>query len=128
MRLRPYRLLTVGFAAVLATAGLVPFAPSAGAASNGCAAPGGISMFPNTPAGQSNLQVACTLTTATASSSSFYNTEDFPQAVWHVGAGRIVTGSTTSGSKVITLSAGTFTSADINHGISGYSASTPLNV
>jgi len=108
-------------------AGLIPFALPAGAANN-CAAPGGISQFPNSPGGQSNLQVSCVLTNATAGSSAFYNTEDFTQAVWHVGAGRIVTGNTTSGSKTITLTAGTFTSADINHGISGYSASTPLNL
>jgi hypothetical protein len=131
MRLRPHPIVSVGFAVVLATAAFIPFAPAAGAANN-CSSPGGISQFPNTPAGQSNLQVSCVLTTATAGTSQFYNTEDFPQAVWHVGAGRIVTGSTTCPStpcsKTITLTAGTFTSADLNHGISGYSASTPLDV
>jgi hypothetical protein len=127
MRLRPHPIVTVGFSVVLATAGIVSFAPPAGAANN-CASPGGVSQFPNTPAGQSALQVSCILTNATAGSSAFYKTEDFPQAVWHTGAGRIVTGSTTSGSKTVTLSAGAFTSADINHGISGYSQSTPLNL
>lgn len=127
MRLRHYPIVTVGFSVVLATAGLISFAAPAGAANN-CAAPGGVSQFPNTPAGQSNMQVSCVLTNATAGSSAFYNTEDFPQAVWHFGAGRIVTGNTTSGSKTITLTAGSFTSADINHGISGYSASTPLDL
>ncbi|MDQ1495132.1 MAG: hypothetical protein QOG69_1615, partial [Actinomycetota bacterium] len=85
-------------------------------------------MFPNSPAGQSTLKVSCILTNATAGSSAFYKTEDSSQAVWHVGAGRIVTGNTTSGSKTITLTAGVVTSADINHGISGYSATAPLDL
>lgn len=102
-------------------------ASPAGAIVNGCAAPGGISQFPNAPGGQSNLKVACTTTTATGSTSQFYKTEDFPQAVWHVGAGRVVTGNATSGNATITLTAGTLTAADVNHTISGYSASTPLN-
>jgi hypothetical protein len=128
MRRGHHPFATVGFAVVIAATAFIAFAPAAGAVTNNCASPGGVSEFPNTPAGQSNLQVSCVLTTTTGASSQFYNTEDFPQAVWHVGAGRIVTGSTTSGSKTITLSAGAFTAADINHGISGYSASTPLDL
>jgi hypothetical protein len=113
-------------AAALAVASVAMAAP-AGAVTNSCAAPGGISMFPNVPAGQSNLQVSCTLTTATSFANQFYKVEDFPQAVWHAGAGRQVTGSTTSGSPNITLTAGHFSASDVNHPISGFSASASLN-
>src|SRR5437016_2582801 len=119
----------IGFVFVAAALAVASFtiASPAGAIVNGCAAPGGISQFPNAPGGQSNLKVACTTTTATGGSSQFYKTEDFPQAVWHVGAGRVVTGNATNASATITLTSGALTTADINHTISGYSASTPLN-
>jgi len=94
---------------------------------NGCAAPCGISQFPNTPAGQSNLKVSCTQTTTTASTSQFYKVEDFPQAQWHFGAGRQVTGNTTSGSATITLTVGHFSANDVNHPISGFGSSASLN-
>ncbi|MDP9335056.1 MAG: hypothetical protein M3Q30_17340 [Actinomycetota bacterium] len=113
-------------AAALALASVIVASP-AGAVVNGCAAPGGISMFPNAPGGQSNLKVSCILTTASAFTSQTYKVEDFPQAVWHVGAGHPVTGSTTSGSPNIVLTAGHFSAKDVNHGISGFSASTSLN-
>ena len=93
-------------------------------------------MFPVVPGGQSTLQVACTLTTTTATSNSFLNFEDYPQALWHFGAGRVVTGKTTNGSTTITLVPGSDTfdcnptctmGHDINHPISGYQASKPLD-
>jgi hypothetical protein len=121
------RKVPIGLVAAALAAASVIGAGAAGAVSNACASPGGISMFPNTPAGQSSLQVSCTLTTATAAANSFYKTEDFPQAVWHFGAGRQVTGSTTSGSPNITLTVGHFSATDVNHGVSGFAASTSLN-
>jgi len=113
---------------MLAVASFMIASP-AGAVANSCATAGsqGIAMYPNTPAGQSNLKVSCTLTTPTAFGSQFYKTEDFPQAQWHLGAGRIVTGNTTSGSATITLTAGHFSAADVNHPISGFGSSVSLN-
>jgi len=67
------------------------------------------------------------LTTATGFASHFYKTEDFPQAVWHFGAGRQVTGNTTSGSPNIVLTAGHLAATDVNHPISGFASSTSLN-
>lgn len=115
-------------AAALALASLIVANP-AGAVVDSCATAGsgGISMFPNSPGGQSNLKVSCTLTTATGFSSHFYKTEDFPQAVWHFGGGRQVTGSTTSGSPNIVLTVGHLASTDLNHPISGFASSVSLN-
>src|SRR4051812_36446667 len=114
--MRHKKILFLLVAAVLAVASFA-IANPAGAVANSCATAGsgGISMFPNTPGGQSNLKVSCTLTTATAFASHFYKTEDFPQAQWHFGAGRIVTGQTTSGSPNIVLTAGHFSNNDVNH-------------
>jgi len=135
MRVRARSFLIVASAVMLAMAALVPFASPAGALTDNCSSPGGISEFPDAPAAQSSLSVACVLTTATSSASGFYNTEDFGQAQWHFGAGKRVSGTTTSGSKVIKLTAGHFDctpscakSHDINHGISGYAASKPLDL
>src|SRR5205814_746918 len=52
-------------AAALAVTSVILASP-AGAVVDSCATAGsgGISMFPNTPSGQSNLKVSCTLTTA----------------------------------------------------------------
>src|SRR5438552_11456968 len=115
-------------AAALALASLIVASP-AGAVVDSCATAGsgGISMFPNTPGGQSNLKVSCTLTTADAFSSKFYKSEDFPQAVWHFGGGRQVTGTTTSGSPNIVLTAGHLASTDVDHPISGLASSASLN-
>jgi hypothetical protein len=115
-------------AAALAVTSVILASP-AGAVVDSCATAGsgGISMFPNTPAGQSNLKVSCTLTTADGFASHFYKTEDFPQAVWHFGGGRQVTGNTTSGSPNIVLTAGHFASTDVNHPISGFASSASLN-
>ncbi len=114
-------------AAALAVATIALAAPAGAAVSNACASPGGISQFPNAPAGQSTLQVSCTFTTATAIANPFFKVEDSPQAAWHFGAGRQVTGNTTSGSTTITLTAGSVFATDVNHGISGFSASVSLN-
>lgn len=124
----PRQRLVIGLvAAALAVATTIGFASPAGAVTNSCASPGGISQFPNAPAGQSTLQVSCTFTNATATANAFEKVEDSPQAVWHFGAGRQVTGNTTSGSTTITLTSGSFFSTDVNHGISGFSASASLN-
>src|SRR5207249_2966443 len=125
--LMPRKRIFVGLVAAALGVASIAFALPAGAVTNSCAAPGGISQFPNAPAGQSTLQVSCTLTTATATSSLFQKVEDSPQAVWHFGAGRQVTGNTTSGSPTITLTSGNFFATDVNHGISGFSASASLN-
>jgi len=116
-------------AAALALASLIVASPAGAVVANSCATAGsgGISMFPNTPGGQSNLKVSCTLTTATGFASHFYKTEDFPQAQWHFGAGRQVTGNTTSGSPNIVLTAGHLAATDVNHPISGFGSSATLN-
>jgi hypothetical protein len=116
-------------AAALALASLIVASPAGAVVVDSCATAGsgGISMFPNTPSGQSNLKVSCTLTTASGFANHFYKTEDFPQAVWHFGAGRQVTGNTTSGSPNIVLTAGHFAATDVDHPISGWASSASLN-
>ena len=124
----PRKRSLVGLVAAAFALAAVGFASPAGAAvSNACASPGGISQFPNAPAGQSSLQVSCTFTTATAIADPFFKVEDSAQAQWHFGAGRQVTGNTTSGSATITLTSGSFFATDVNHGISGFSATASLN-
>src|SRR5260370_41002646 len=84
--------------------------------SNSCT----VGEFGNIGGGTSQLKVACTLTTAVGGTSTFYKTEDFPEAMWHTGAARqITTTAVVSGGKTITASAGHFSTADINHSISG---------
>lgn len=91
------------------------FAGPAHAVTNACT----IGEFGNVSGGTSQLKVACTLTTAVGSTSTFYKTEDFPEAVWHTGAARQITTTAAVSGKTITASAGHFSLADINHGISG---------
>jgi hypothetical protein len=76
------------------------------------------------------------LTTPTVTGNSFYKIEDYPQAQWHYGAGRVVTGHSTNGSTTISLSPGQgffdctptcAASHDLNHPISGYQASKALD-
>jgi len=123
--MRHKRILFLLVAAALAVPIIVPATPAA-AIANACS----IGEFGNLPAGQSELKVNCTLTTASASVGLWNKIEDFSsgagatgvaEAVWHVGAGRTVvtTAATASGSKVITAAAGHFTAADVNSGISG---------
>jgi hypothetical protein len=108
--------------AIVALAG-----PAGAAVTDNCNAPGGISMFPDVPGGQSNLSIACQVSTSTGATSSFYNTEDFANVVWHWGSGRVLTVNTTSASAAIVATAGHFSVADVGRGISGYQASKPLN-
>ncbi len=82
------------------------------------------------PASQSELKIACTLTTASATVGQYNKIEDFSagvgaagraEAVWHVGAARTVTTSaaTAPNGTVITAATGHFSNADLNNGISG---------
>jgi len=123
--MRHKRILFLLVAAALALP-IVTIAAPAGAITNACT----VGEFGNLPAGQSELKVNCTLTTASASVGLWNKIEDFSsgaggtgraEAVWHVGAGRnvVTTAATASGSKVITAAAGHFAGADINNGISG---------
>jgi hypothetical protein len=88
-------------------------------------------MYPNVPAALSNLKVACTFTSAGASSST--TVTDYPDATWHYGAARTITATTVSASKNITVTSlppaaaaigttcpATITAAcDINHSVEG---------
>ena len=119
------RILFLLVAAALALP-IVTIAAPAGAIANACT----LGEFGNLPAGQSELKVNCTLTTASASVGLWNKIEDFSsgagatgvaEAVWHVGGARqvVTTAATASGNAVITAAAGHFTAADVNNGISG---------
>jgi len=100
--------------------------PAAAAPVNACTT----SEYAALPASQSELKIACTLTTASATLGQYNKIEDFSagvgaagraEAVWHVGAARTVTttAATAPNGTVITAAQGHFTTADINNGISG---------
>src|SRR5471032_3013083 len=78
-------------------------------------------MFPNQPGGNSELSLACTLTTATGGAGNAYSIEDFPDAVWHRGAARVTAadGNITDGSAVVTSATGRFAATDVDHIIAG---------
>jgi hypothetical protein len=88
---------------------------SAGAVANGCTN----GEYPNQPGGESQLSIACTLTTATGTSGNAIRIEDFPEAQWHTGAARVTAadGHITAGSTTITSVTAHFTASDINHAI-----------
>jgi hypothetical protein len=119
------RILFLLVAAALALP-IVTIAAPAGAIANACT----LGEFGNLPAGQSELKVNCTLTTASASVGLWNKIEDFSsgagatgvaEAVWHVGGARqvVTTAATASGSAVITAAGGHFAASDVNNGISG---------
>jgi len=123
--MRHKRILFLLVAAALALPiGII--APAGAAPVNACTT----SEYGALPSGQSELKVACTLTTASATAGQYNKVEDFSsgagatgraEAVWHVGAARTVvtTAATVAPSAVVTAAAGHFTTADINVGISG---------
>jgi hypothetical protein len=102
-------------AAVAMMAG--PFALAAGAVTNACTN----GMFPNQPGGNSELSIACTLTTATGGAGNAYTIEDFPDAVWHTGAARVsgADGHITAASATVTSATARFVPGDVDHIISG---------
>src|SRR5438105_328183 len=123
--MRHKRSLLLLVAAMLAASSLVIASP-AGAIANACT----VNEFGNLPAGQSELKVNCTLTSASASVGLWNKVEDFSsgtgatgvaEAVWHVGAGRkvVTTAATVAPSKVITAGAGHFAASDVNSVITG---------
>src|SRR5437588_11809049 len=123
--MRHRKILFLFVAAALALP-IVTIAAPAGAIVNACT----VSEFGNLPAGQSELKVNCTLTTASASVGLWNKIEDFSsgtgatgvaEAVWHVGAGRkvVTTAATVAPNKVVTAAAGHFAAADVNSVISG---------
>ncbi len=101
--------------AVPVTALGVGSGPVGAAITNACS----FGQYPNSPGGQSQLQVNCTFTNTGSSSNE--TVEDFPQAVWHDGAAWQATGgTTTSGSPTVTVTSGHFNAAtDINDTVSG---------
>jgi len=102
------------FVAIVAAATLMgPLALRAGAVTNACTN----GMFPNQPGGNSELSIACTLTTATGGAGNAYTIEDFPEAVWHKGAARLsaADGHITAGSATVTSATARFVAGDVNH-------------
>jgi hypothetical protein len=110
MRRRRSLLLLV--AVVTAMAGVISTAGPASALTNTCSS----GMYPNLPAGQSALKVACT---AIAPLNSAVTINDFGDAMWHWGAAHTVTGTVgASGTFAINAVVGTVTTAvDANHSI-----------
>jgi len=123
--LRHKKLFYLLVVAALALPVVTLAATPAGAIANACTT----SEFGNLPAGQSELKVACTLTTASALVGVYNKIEDFSfgagaagraEAVWHVGAARNATLAASAASTTITSTGDAhFTVADINNGISG---------
>jgi hypothetical protein len=106
------------FVAIAATAALMgPLALRAAAVTNACTN----GMFPNQPGGNSELSLACTLTTATGGAGNAYSIEDFPDAVWHTGAARLTAadGHITAASATVTSATGRFVAGDVDHIIAG---------
>ena len=105
------------FALLVAIGGLLVPGGSAGADGNNTCK---FDMFPTAPGGSSELAAGCFLTSAIGAAGNKYVIEDYPQAVWHSGAGRLITttAATTSG-KNITSSTGHFTVADVNNQVTG---------
>ncbi len=107
------------FVAIVAAATLMgPLALRATAAPTNACTNG---MFPNQPGGNSELSIACTLTTATGGAGNAYTIEDFPEAVWHKGAARLsaADGNITAGSATVTSATARFVAGDVNHIIAG---------
>src|SRR5450755_3052302 len=106
------------FVAIVAAATLMgPLALRAGAIANACTN----GMFPNQPGGNSELSIACTLTTATGGAGNAYSIEDFPDAVWQRGAARLslADGNITAGSATVTSATARFVAGDVDHIIAG---------
>jgi hypothetical protein len=116
--MRQHRFVTALVVVSLATVLFVPSAGPAGAAvANGCTT----GMYPNDPAGPSQLKVACTFTTATAVATGALRIEDFPEAQWSAAAARFThaDGHVTAGSTAVSSATGHFTATDVNRAISG---------
>jgi hypothetical protein len=105
------------FALLVAIGGLLVPGGSAGAdGNNSCK----FDMFPTAPGGSSELAAGCFLTSAVGAAGNKYVIEDYPQAVWHSGAGRLITTTAaTASGKNITSSTGHFTVADVNNQVTG---------
>ena len=104
-------LCTVGVVTALA----VPLGGTAGAVTTTCTT----GMYPNAPEAQSGLKSACTHLAAAVSSTPVIH--DFPNAQWHSGAARKITGAAITALGVVTGTAlqAHFAVGDVNHGISG---------
>jgi hypothetical protein len=107
-----------GVTAIVASALVIPLATPASAyvAANttGC----DFGMFPTAPGGQSGARFSCNFTAGNTRAVQLYH--DFPTAIWHNGAAKTVSASTTNGSKTITAANGRFSNlADVNRTVSG---------
>jgi hypothetical protein len=107
-----------GVTAIVASALVIPLASPASAyvAANttGC----DFGMFPVAAGGQSGFRVGCNFTSDKVTGVQVYH--DFPTAVWHNGAAKTISASTTNGSKTITAANGRFSAtADVNRTVSG---------
>lgn len=107
-----------GVTAIVASALVIPLASPASAyvAANttGC----DFGMFPVAAGGQSGFRVGCNFTADKVTGVQVYH--DFPTAIWHNGAAKTISASTTNGSKTITAANGRFSAtADVNRTVSG---------
>jgi hypothetical protein len=117
----PYTFTVVATNVVGDSASSAPSSPVTPTSTSPCT----FDSFPAIPGSSSELAVACQLSTLQGAAGNQYRVEDYPQAVWHTGAGRVITttaatpATNTAAGKVITASGGHFTAQDINETITG---------
>ena len=106
-----------GVTAIAASALVIPLATPASALQDAATTGCDFGMFPVAAGGQSGFRVGCNFTSDKTTAVQVYH--DFPTAIWHNGAARTISASTTSASKTITAANGRFTSADVNRTVTG---------
>ena len=106
-----------GVTAIVASALVIPLASPTSALTAADTLGCDFGMFPTAPGGQSGARFSCNFTAGNTRAVQLYH--DFPTAVWHNGAARTISATTTSASKTLTAADGRFTSADINRTVSG---------
>lgn len=107
-----------GVTAIVASALVIPLASPTSALTAADTLGCDFGMFPTAPGGQSGARFSCNFTAGNTRAVQLYH--DFPTAVWHNGAAKTVTASTTSASKTLTAANGRFSAvADTNRTVSG---------
>lgn len=106
-----------GVTAIVASALVIPLASPASALQDAATTGCDFGMFPVAAGAQSGLRVGCNFTSDKVTAVQVYH--DFPTAVWHNGAARTISASTTNASKTITATNGRFTSGDVNRTVTG---------